>query len=130
MDKIARLLFWMALGGAIIGWGCASKGKSEVAVRQAIEDHLAGTPGLANSEMVMELKQVEVQGDKAEAEVIFRSRNNPQARMAFHYQLRSEGNKWKVESGHPSRDTTPHPSSGSADSLPEGHPPLGEPPER
>jgi len=130
MNNVTRLLLLTVLAAFLISCGSATKENSEAAIRQAIEDHLAGTPGLANNQMVLELKQVDVQGSKAEAEVVFHSRNNPEARMAFHYQLRSEGNQWKVESGRPSRDTTPHPSSGSSDSLPEGHPPVGEPPQR
>lgn len=118
----------IALGCFLVSCGSLHKSNPETAIRQAIEEHLAGRTGLASDKIVMELKQVQVNGDRAEADVVFHSRTDPKALMAFHYQLRSEGKQWKVENGHPSAESLPHPPpmspSDAAPALPEGHPPA------
>ena len=151
MNDAWRRLLLTALGCFLVSCGGLDKSNSEAAIRKAIkehlagpagsgeaeaanaaiqktiEEHLAGRPGLAEDQIVVEMKQVQVQGGRAEADVMFHSRSDPQAKMAFHYQLRSEGKQWKVESGRPSAETSPHPPSSPSESappLPEGHPPL------
>ena len=114
----------------LAGCGGQPGGDSDVAIQRAIEEHLSSRPGLASDKLVLEVKDIQVQGDTAEAEVVFRSRTDQAAMMAFHYQLRNEGNQWKVESGSPSQGRSPHPypssgnSPGAGGSLPEGHPPM------
>ncbi len=109
----------------LAGCGGLLEGDSNAAIQRAIEEHLANRPGLASDNLLMELKDVQIQGDTAVAEVVFRSRTDQAAMMAFHYQLRNEGNQWKVESGSPSQERSSHPPSGSSPdaggSLPEGH---------
>ncbi|MBI4465389.1 MAG: hypothetical protein HY647_11850 [Acidobacteria bacterium] len=121
-----RLARGVLVVGLAWGWiGCGS-GDSNTAIQRAIEDHLASRPGLAADQMVLEMQDVRVEGDKAEAEVIFRTTTTPPAQMTFHYELRKEGSGWKVESGRPSATESPHPPSGEAPPtetpLPEGHP--------
>ncbi len=116
----------------LAGCGGLLEGDSNAAIQRAIEEHLANRPGLANDNLLMEVKDVQIQGDTAVAEVVFRSRTDQAAMMAFHYQLRNEGNRWKVESGSPSQERSSHPPSGSfpdaGGSLPEGRPSIEQTP--
>ncbi len=138
---------WLLIVAGLLLAGCAGQNKADTdaAVRKAIEEHLASRPGLSSSEIVLEMKKVDIQGDKAEADVVFRSRNDSKASMDFHYQLRKDGSRWKVEPAGPNAGSSPHSSmppssmppsegapsdqapSGSASPLPQGHPPIGNP---
>jgi hypothetical protein len=109
-------------------------GNQDAAVQRAIEEHLSRRSDLAMDQMVLEMQQVSVEGDRAQAEVVFRTTMDPPARMAYHYELLWEDGRWRVESGRPSATETPHPVMGEAeagaspesmmDELPEGHPVL------
>ncbi len=116
----------------LAGCGGLLGGDSDAAIQRAIEEHLANRPGLASDNLLMEVQDVQIQGDTAVAEVVFRSRTDQSAMMAFHYQLRNEGNQWKVESGSPSQERSAHPPSasspGAGGSLPEGHPSIEQVP--
>ncbi|MBI2817273.1 MAG: hypothetical protein HYX72_10065 [Acidobacteria bacterium] len=122
---------WLLMAGIVIlQFGC-SKSNDDAAIKQAIEQHLAGRSGLNSSDMVMEVKKVDVKGDNADADVLFRSRSDANATMDFHYKLRKEGSTWKVET--PSAGSAPHamPEGGPGDgsgAMPPGHPPAGEQP--
>ena len=132
-----RFLFCLAVFLLAAGIGCGRLGNQEAAVRRAIEDHLGQRADLAMDKMVLEMQQVTVDGDHAEADVVFRTTMDPPARMAYHYELRREGGGWRVESGRPAATQTPHPEMGGSPmqgdpmeemtgALPEGHPPLPE----
>lgn len=131
--KLANV--WMiAIVGTLLlaALGCQRLMNQDAAVQKAIQDHLSERSDLAMDKMVMEVQQVNVDGDKAQAEVVFHVAGDTQMRMAYHYDLHREGGSWKVDTGRPSGSETPHPQMGeeqpSADALPEGHPPLGEMP--
>jgi hypothetical protein len=120
-----------AIGFAVIGLclvGCQRGPSINAQVQSAIAEHLADRPGIAPDRLLIEVQTVTVQGDKAEADVIFRSRDNPESRMAYHYELRREGDAWKVQGGRPSSAESPHPVPEAAPdagaTLPEGHPPV------
>jgi hypothetical protein len=118
---------------ALTGAACQRQDNSNAAIERAIQDHLRQRSDLAMGQMVMELQQAQVEGDHAEAEVVFRTMTDPPAQMGYHYQLRREGNTWRVEGGSPSAGDPAHSGAGQAPgpgpSLPEGHPPLeGMPP--
>lgn len=125
---------WVLVVATCLLIGCNTRRteNSTEPIRKAIEERLAGRQGLANDQIVMEMKDVQVQGDTAEAEVIFHSRNDPRARMAFHYQLKKSGGAWQVEDGRPSSENSPHPGSeagqgsGGTQELPPGHPPINQ----
>lgn len=107
-----------------------SLGDQKPAIEKAIKDHLSSRSDLAINQMVLDVKEVKVEGDKAGAEVIFRVTNAPEMQMGYHYELAREGGAWKVLQGRPAQANSSHPS-GSADpgaadpnALPPGHPPL------
>ncbi|MBI2819590.1 MAG: hypothetical protein HYX73_06400 [Acidobacteria bacterium] len=125
----------------LVALGCQRLMNQEAAVQKAIQDHLAERSDLALDKMVMEVQQVNVNGDTAQAEVVFSVAGDPQSRMSFHYDLHREGGRWQVDASRLSDSQESHPQmggpsvgesmpgeSGSAEplNLPEGHPPVQE----
>jgi hypothetical protein len=119
--------------------GCQQLMNQQAAVQKAIQDHLAERTDLAMNKMTMEVQQVNVNGDKAQAEVVFSISGDPQSRMSYHYELHREGGRWLVDGGRPTGSPMAHPQmgqsgmggpmpggSGNAEplNLPEGHPPV------
>ena len=120
-------------------FGCQRLMNQDAAIQKAVRDHLGERSDLDMRQMVMEMQQVKVDGDKAQAEVVFRATSSPPAQMAYHYDLHREGGAWKVDTGRPSG--TQHPPMGesageasggdsmgdgqaTSGELPAGHPPI------
>ncbi len=109
--------------------GCSHRAaqNNKADIEKAIQEHLNRRPGLASAAMVLEVKEVAFQGDRAEAEVVVRSKANPEARMALRYVLKRTGTSpWAVEGGKPSGVGRPHgtsPPEMAPESVP-AHPPL------
>ncbi len=80
-------------------------------IETAIHDHLSKQSGLALGKMEMEVQQVDVRGDTAEARVVFRIKQG-EGEMLFRYLLRRADGHWVVERG----------TSGGA--LPPSHLPM------
>ena len=128
MKRAARAAWVLALGLSLAG--CQRAASINTQVQDAIAEHLEDRPGIEVNRLLIEVGSVTVQGDRAEADVIFRSRDTPDSRMNYHYELWREEGRWTVESGRPSAAESPHPGGqpeGGMD-LPEGHPPVGENP--
>ena len=125
--KTAVRAGWVLALGVLLA-GCQSGPNINMQVQEAIAEHLTSRPGIDASRMMIEVESVSIEGDRAEAEVIFRSRDTPDSRMNYHYELRRAEGRWRVENGRPSGAESPHPSGeegpGSG-ALPEGHPPVG-----
>jgi hypothetical protein len=127
---------------ALLGLGCQRLMNQDAAIQKAIRDHLTERSDLDMSKMVLEIRQVKVDGDKAQAEVVFRTTSDPPAQMSYHYELHREGGAWKVDTGRPSAADTQHPQMGQAageaggesqgepqgGQLPAGHPPINQAP--
>ena len=141
--KSAKLWIFAMVGIGLLGAaGCQRLMNQEAAVQEAIQDHLAARSDLAMDKMTMEVQQVTLNGDTAQAEVVFSVPGDPQSRMSFHYDLHREAGRWQVDAGRPSASQVPHPpmgesmgetmggvppgESGTAEplNLPEGHPPV------
>ena len=127
---LCSTLILFSLGIALIGCGQGSSDPN-AAIQKAIEAHLANRSDLAIGNMVMEMKDVRIEGDHAQADVIFRTTSNPSAQMAFSYLMHQADGKWEVETGQPSSADTAHPSPENpdieTDTIPEGHPPVQSP---
>ena len=125
--RTASCAIWFAVMGLCLA-GCQQRTSINAQIQEVIAEHLASRPGISADRMLIEVQTVTVQGDRAEAEVIFRSRDNPESRMAYHYELRREDGAWKVEGGRPSAAESPHPVPETAPdagaTVPEGHPPV------
>jgi hypothetical protein len=97
--------------------GCSRRGQrsDKADIEKAIRQYIAAKPGLAGGGMSVDVKQVEFKGDKAEADVQFRARSNPEASMVMRYTLKRTGpGTWAVESG-----------KSAASAQPQGHSPMG-----
>jgi len=99
---------------ALTGCSRPAPMENKAEVEKAIEQYLSTRPGLTGTAMSMEVKQVSFRGGQAEAEVVFRSKDNPQASMSMRYVLkRTGGNAWSVDrdkarslsGGHPAERT-------------------------
>jgi len=119
--KTAARAAWVVALGALLA-GCQQAASINEQVQEAIAEHVASRGDINVNRLMIEVETVSVQGDHAEAEVIFRSLDTPESRMNFHYELRREDGRWQVESGRPTSLGSPHPGGMP---LPEGHPPVG-----
>ena len=103
---------------------CRREDATKEAVRAAIEAHLAQRQNLMVANLAMEIQDIKVNGDTAEAEVKYRSKQISDLQVNVHYRLRKTEQGWKVESSSsPGMGGSPH---GGASSVPEhGAPPSG-----
>ena len=132
----------------------APSGSPEAQVRTAILAHLAHTSNLNLQAFDTDVKQVNVQGDHAEAQVDFHVKGGPGV-MQLTYQLENRGGAWAVIDSNPVGSNFSHPplnqsqapgtpvapggnahsladtlrsfkegASGAPPALPPGHPPL------
>jgi hypothetical protein len=92
--------------------GCGKMGgmQSKSAIKAAIEAHLKQRSNLLFSNMTFEVADVKFSGDRAEAEVIYQSKQSPNLAVRIRYILRRAGDHWEVESTSPvgGMGGTPH----------------------
>lgn len=107
--------------GATILFGACSKGgdnAQDAAVRSAVEAYLQKKNDLALNKMDMQIQGVKVNGDKADAQVKFSSKENAQLAVTIQYSLRRAGGNWEVASSTPvggdSHQSTGMPMEGGA----------------
>jgi uncharacterized protein YhdP len=83
---------------------------SKAAVQEAVEEHLKQQPNVVFQNMTVEVGDVSFNGDTAEAQVKFRSKQAPNLAVGMLYKLRRAGNGWQVESTSMATmpGTTPH----------------------
>ena len=126
----------LILGLALAAGSCQRLMNQDAAIQKAIRDHLTERSDLDMSKMTLEMHEVKISGDKATAEVVFRTTTDPPAQMNYHYDLHRESGIWKVDTGRPSASGSQHPQMGDGESagepgageLPAGHPPVGQAP--
>ena len=103
---------------------------SKAAVQEAIAKHLKQRPSVASQNMTMELGEITFDGDTAQAQVKFRSKQAPDVAVGVLYKLRRVGNGWQVVSTSAATmpGTSPHenttapatpPSTNPADITPQ-----------
>ncbi len=103
--------------------GCSRRVPTEnkADVEKAIQQYLSARPGMTSTAMSMEVKQVTFRGDQAEAEVVFRSKDNPQASMSMRYVLkRTGGNAWSVDRDKSRSLSAGHPTERTGEAHPQG----------
>ncbi len=113
--------------------GCKKQMKDEDAIRASIEKRLTSRSDLNLGVMDREVKQVSVNGDKADAQVEFRLKGGD-AKMDIDYALERQGGDWVVVSSQPmgmppimppgAGQMPPGPSDAPGQQLPAGHPPT------
>lgn len=72
--------------------------QSKAAIQAAIERRVEQRSNLVFNTMTIEVGDVKFDGDRAEAEVKFRSKQAPDTAVGVHYVLRRAGDHWEVES--------------------------------
>jgi hypothetical protein len=89
-------------GVALVLSNCHRPGKvpSNAAIQQAIEQHLQKLKqsNVLVNNMTVEVQDVKFEGDRANAEVKFRSKQSPDLVVGRHYVLRRVEGQWQVES--------------------------------
>ncbi|HKO03347.1 MAG TPA: hypothetical protein VJW51_01295 [Candidatus Acidoferrales bacterium] len=123
--------------------GCNRQRDEKEAISASIRQHVTSMSGLRMDAMVLELSQVTLNGNHAEAMAEFRPKQGPAGTsLQVRYQLEKREGAWVVLSGQPVGGQMSHPAGGqmppgqtvSPDTqpqgqaaLPAGHPPLTPP---
>ena len=111
-----------------VGSGCGGTASPNDEIRAAIDKHLA-TQGTLNLEAFnTEIQKVTVQGDQAQADVVFRLKDGP-GMMQLGYTLQKAGGNWAVVQSNPVGSNFEHPSLDGTGSAAPGLPPSGTAPD-
>jgi hypothetical protein len=129
MEVRMRSLLACTMGVWLIFSGCGKSpgGQSKEAIKAAIEQHLQQRSNVVYNNMTLEIQNVKFEGDRAEADVRFQSKQSPQAAVNVHYTLKKVGDRWQVESsssgaGMGGHGTGGSPHGGAPSSGPEPEP--------
>jgi hypothetical protein len=141
----------------LFGAGCKQQLSDNEAIRAGILQHLNGVGTLNMSAMEMDIRSVSINGNQANADVVFRPKIGapPGAGMQVSYNLEKRDGAWVVQKTqptggmiqHPDTNKNPHlnqdvhsgglpnfsdvlnPTGAPAHgALPPGHPPVNSPP--
>ena len=112
------------VGVALVLSACSKSGgiQSKAAIQAAIERHLQGRPNVSLNNMTVDVQDVRFDGDRAEAEVKFRSKQAPDLTVDVHYVLRRVGDRWEVESSSVRRGMGGSPHGAAGGSMPSPAP--------
>jgi len=150
--------YLLALIAVVVLFSSCKKHESDAdAIRAGINQHLAGLKTLNLDAMDMNITNISVQGDQAQAQVEFKPKSGgpPGAGMQVSYALQKQNGQWVVQTTqsaggmmqHPApgdnphmngaappsgsmpnfRDLVPGSESGNSTQLPPGHPPVNAP---
>ena len=107
-----RAAFLVALGLVALVGGCAKPPSDADAVRTGINQHLAGLKTINLSAMDVEVLNVSVQGNQAQAQVEFRPKTGAPAGMQVSYALAKQNGVWVVQTTQPMGGSIQHPGPG------------------
>ena len=99
----------------IAGTGCKKAQGDQEAIRQSVERHLRGNQSLNLSAMDMNFEQIQVEGDKAEADVQFLLKQGG-VTMQMAYFLERHAGEWVVVKSQPMDGQFAHPPMDQAHS--------------
>jgi hypothetical protein len=150
MKHATYALFALGLLSLVVG--CQKQGSDTDGIRTGINEHLASLKTLNLSAMDMNITNISIQGNQAQAQVEFRPKSGgpPGAGMQVSYSLGKQNGLWVVQNTqpmggsiqHPGPGENPHmngsaassgalpnfrdlvPGGGNAKALPPGHPPI------
>jgi hypothetical protein len=150
MKRTAYLL--TAVGLLVLCAGCKKQESDADAIRSGINQHLASLKTLNLAAMDMNITNVSIQGNQAQAQVEFKPKTGaPQgAGMQVAYSLQKQNGAWVVQNTQPAGGSIQHPApgenpptnptspssgampnfhdlvpgGGSSNNLPPGHPPV------
>jgi len=103
---------------AVLASGCKRSGAAQTntVIQEAVKSYIQKQSNLKMDNITVEVRQVQYDGDRATAEVNFRSKQQPDLVMGRHYVLHRADGQWQVESS-----TAPEGMGG-----PHGGPPLNQ----
>jgi len=131
--------FLTVIGLLVLMAGCKKQESDAGAIRSGINQHLASMKTLNLDAMDMNITNVSIQGNKAQAQVEFKPKGGaPQgAGMQVAYSLEKENGRWVVQDtqiphmneASPSSNSMPNfrdvvPERGGSNTVPPGHPPV------
>jgi hypothetical protein len=109
----------LLLATALLALSACHKATSdEEAIRASILRHLRENSSINLANMDTTVQQVSINGDRAQAQVLFRTKQEGQS-MVMTYALERSGGEWKVLRGQPSGGQVAHPP------MDGQHPPPG-----
>ena len=117
-----RFLLAAGVGLAVVLSGCSKSVQSNAAIQAAIERHLQKQQNIAFNNMTLELQNVKYAGDKADADVKFRSKQAPDLAVSVHYTLQRSGDSWEVVSSSSTRGMGGSPHGGAVGAMPAPSP--------
>ncbi len=97
----------------IFGVACRKASSDEEAIRASILQHLQKSGNLNLSAMDTEFGQITVNGDHAQAQVLFRAKQEG-ATMQMNYSLERQNGEWTVLSSQPAGGQIAHPPVGGS----------------
>lgn len=121
-----RYFLASVLSLAVVFGACSKARESgaEREVRAALDQHLQKKGNLSLNNMTVDIQNLKINGDTAEAQVRFQSNEKPDLAIAIRYVLRRAGDHWEVESSSPAggMGADPHQSAGAAGGRGGGEP--------
>jgi len=116
--------------------GCNRQEKEKEAIRESIRQHVASMSGLRMDAMDLQLTEITLNGDHADALAEFRPKQGPTSMvLQVRYQLEKRDGSWLILNGqpvggqmsHPTGSRVPPGQANPSGSLPPGHPALPPP---
>jgi hypothetical protein len=96
---------------------CRKAGSDDEAIRAAIRQHLEKSSNLNLAAMETDFQQITVEGDHAQAQVLFRTKQDG-ASMQMTYSLERQNGEWIVLKGNPSGGQVQHPPTDGSHAAP------------
>jgi hypothetical protein len=127
--KRAAYLLSAALGLLAFASGCAKPQSDSDAVRAGINEHLAGLKTINLSAMDMNVLNISIQGNQAQAQVEFRPKTGAPAGagMQVSYALAKQNGVWVVQTTQPMGGSIQHPGPGDNPHMTPGMTTPGTP---
>jgi len=148
-----RIAYFLTVVGLLVLFaGCKKQESDADAVREGINQHLSSLKTINLDAMNMNIKNVSIQGNQAQAQVEFKPKTGAQdgAGMEVSYSLEKQNGVWVVQNSQPTGGMMQHagpgenpdantaspstgsmpnfrdlvPGGGNSNALPPGHPPL------
>jgi len=128
MKRAAYFLIVIGLLSAFTG--CKKQESDADGIRSGINQHLAGLKTLNLAAMDMNITNVSVQGDQAQAQVEFKPKGGAPAGagMQVAYSLAKQNGTWVVQNSQPSGGSIQHPGPGENPHMNETSPSSGSMP--
>src|SRR5579859_1845941 len=106
--------FFIFLAVVAFSSSCKKQESDADAIRSGINQHLAGLKSLNIGAMDMNITNVSVQGDQAQAQVEFKPKSGgpPGAGMQVSYALQKQNGQWIVQTTQPAGGSIQHPAPG------------------